>query len=478
MKAVKLSGLEPASVFGYFEKLCSIPHGSFNTKAISDYLVSFAKEHNLRYIQDKYNNVIMFKDASAGYEDHPPVILQGHMDMICVKEPDCTINMETDPLDVTHDGTYVFARGTSLGADDGAGVALILAVLEDDTLVHPPLEAIFTSDEEPGLLGVADIDVSMLKGRRMLNLDVLNENVFTAGCAGGARVTLEMPVEKIDCSQPCVRILLDDFHGGHSGAQIHLNYANAHKCMNALLQQLRQEMSLNLVSMGGGTAANAIPPRCEAVISTDGELARIQEICDAFVVQIKQNYSETEVTASVTVAEPAAQCYSAATTDKVISLLDTLPTGVISWSPDFENVPQTSLNLSHADTQEQFFVQFNVRSSINQERDALRDQLRNIAAEYGCKYNDSGIYSGWTYRKDSPLRETMRQLYMSRYEKSPTVAILHVGLECGVLSEKLPGLDCVSTGPNSPNVHSTQEKMEIASMNRFWHFLLDLLKAL
>ena len=209
MDAVKLAGLQPASVFGYFEKLCSIPHGSGNTKAISDYLVSFAREHGLRYIQDELNNVIIFGEGTCGYEDHAPVVIQGHMDMVCEKDADCPINMATDGLDVTHDGEFVFARGTTLGGDDGIAVAYGLALLADKTIPHPPLEVVITVDEETGMDGAVGIDLSEVKGRTLLNIDSEEEGIFTVSCAGGAKASISLPVQRRAVYGPCVRLTVE-----------------------------------------------------------------------------------------------------------------------------------------------------------------------------------------------------------------------------------------------------------------------------
>ena len=234
MNCKKLSGLEPQAVFTYFEKLCAIPHGSGNTKQISDYLVSFAKEHGIRYEQDSLNNVILFGEGTCGYETHDPVIIQGHMDMVCEKDADCPINMDTEGLDVTHDGTYVFAKGTTLGGDDGIAVAYALALLADSTIPHPPLEVIITVDEETGMDGAVGIELSSLKGRTMLNIDSEEEGIFTVSCAGGAKVTLSMPITRRAVYGPCVKLTVEGLQGGHSGVEIHKNRANAFGNLHAL----------------------------------------------------------------------------------------------------------------------------------------------------------------------------------------------------------------------------------------------------
>ena len=270
MSEKRLAGLQPGAVFEYFEELCAIPHGSHNTKAISDHIVAFAKEQGLRYIQDEANNVILFGEGTCGMEDHPPVILQGHMDMVCEKDADCTINMDTDGLDIGHDGSYVFARGTTLGGDDGIAIAYAMALLADKSIPHPPLEVIVTVDEEVGMLGANVIDVSMLKGKTLINLDSEDEGIFTVSCAGGARATLSLKVDRRTVYGPCVRLMVDGLRGGHSGAEIHKNRANANKVMGEFMSRITKLMPLCLTSFSGGSKDNAIPQSCQANVVAMG----------------------------------------------------------------------------------------------------------------------------------------------------------------------------------------------------------------
>ena len=244
MNSMNLAGLEPASVFYYFEQLCAIPHGSGNTKPISDYLVRFAQEQNLRYIQDELNNVILFQEGTCGMEDHEPVIIQGHMDMVCEKDADCPIDMQTQGLDIAHDGQYVFAKGTTLGGDDGIAIAYALALLADKSIAHPPLEVVITVDEETGMFGAAGIDLSMLKGRKLLNIDSEEEGIFTVSCAGGARGTIRMPAPRRAVYGPCVKLTVDGLQGGHSGVEIHKNRANANKVMGEFMSRIQNLMPL------------------------------------------------------------------------------------------------------------------------------------------------------------------------------------------------------------------------------------------
>ena len=480
MKANALAGLKPESVFRYFEEICAIPHGSRNTKAISDYLVRFAQDHGFRYIQDEMNNVILFGPGTCGLEDHAPVILQGHMDMVCEKDADCPIDMATEGLDVTHDGTCVYAKGTTLGGDDGIAVAYALALLEDATIPHPPLEIIITVDEEIGLLGANGIDLSMLKGRTLINLDSEDEGIFTVSCAGGCRATLSLPVERRAVYGPCIRLSVDGLQGGHSGAEIHKNRANANKVMGEFMSRIQKLMPLCLTSLSGGTKDNAIPRSCQATLVAMGTyLERINEIAETLQAEIREKYDEPDaLVQAFDVDALGGNSLSAESTAKVISLLCAIPNGVQAMSKDIDGLVQTSMNLGVIKLGDRFNVTSSVRSSVNAEKEELLQQLRKLCDFYEGTYSQVGEYPAWEYRKESPLRDTMVKVYTNLYGKEPLVLAIHAGLECGLLSEKLPGLDCVSIGPQMHDIHTSREKLEIASTERTWNFLLEVLKNL
>ena len=480
MDAIKLSGIEPRSVFGYFEKLCSIPHGSGNTKAISDYLVSFAAEHNLKYIQDELNNVILFAPGTCGYEDHPAVIIQGHMDMVCEKDADCPIDMETQGLDIAHDGQWVYANGTTLGGDNGIAVAYILALLADDSIPHPPIEAVITVDEETGMYGAAGIDLSMLKGRTLINADSEDEGIFTVSCAGGARGTISLPVTRRAVYGPCIKLTVDGLQGGHSGVEIHKNRANANKVMGTLLERVQKLMPLCLTKFSGGAKDNAIPRSCQVTLVAMGiHLERINEITETLQKEIREQFDEPDaIVRGDDVDALGGNALTTEDTAKVIALLQDVPNGVQCWSQDIEGLVQTSLNLGVAELSEELRLTFAVRSSVNQEKRVLLDQLKALAEKYDGTYSETGDYPAWEYRKDSRLRDVMVDTYRKMYEKEPQVVAIHAGLECGLLSEKLPGLDCVSIGPDMQDIHTSRERLNIASTERTWKFLLEVLKAL
>ena len=480
MDAVKLAGLEPADVFGYFEKLCSMPHGSRNTKMISDYLVSFAQAQGLRYIQDDLNNVILFGEGTCGYEDHPPVILQGHMDMVCEKDADCPIDMEKEGLDVTHDGSFVFAKGTTLGGDNGIAVAYALALLADRSIPHPPLEVVVTVDEEIGMEGAAGIDLSVLQGRTLLNLDSEDEGIFTVSCAGGARATVSLPVERRTVYGPCVRLTVEGLQGGHSGVEIHKNRANANKVMGEFLSRVQKLMPLCLTSFAGGTKDNAIPRSCQATLIALGmHIERINDVAAQLQKEIREQYDEPEaIVRGDDVDAFGGNALTTECTSKVIALLCSLPNGVQAWSRDIPGLVQTSLNLGVAKLGEDMKLTSSVRSSVNQEKNDLLTRLKELADFYEGSYSQMGEYPAWEYKADSKLREIMVSTYEKLHGTAPEVVAIHAGLECGLLSEKLPGLDCVSIGPQMHDIHTSRERLDIASTKRTWEFLLEVLKEL
>ena len=475
-----LSHLEPKSVFDYFERLCAVPHGSGNTKIISDLCVTMAKELGLRYRQEDCNNVIIWKDASPGYENAAPVILQGHMDMVCAQTEDCPKDMTREGLDLATDGRYVWAEKTSLGGDDCIAVAAAFAILADNSLSHPPLEVVITVDEEIGMLGADVIDLSELKGRTMINLDSEDEGIFTVSCAGGATATISLPAERKAVYGPCVRLSVDGLQGGHSGAEIHKNRANANKVMGEFMDRIQKLMPLCLTSLSGGTKDNAIPRSCQATLVAMGiQLERINAVAEELQAEIREKYDEPDaVIQAFDVDALGGNGLSTQATSKVIGLLCAAPNGVQARSKDIEGLVQTSLNMGITKLGERFNVTFSVRSSVNSEKEDLLEKLKGLAEFFEGNYSQSGEYPAWEFRKDSVLRDTMVRIYREMFGKEPQVLAIHAGLECGLLGEKLPGLDCVSIGPQMHDIHTSREKLDIASTERTWNFLLEVLKNL
>ena len=472
-----LTNLQPENVFRFFEEISAIPRGSRNTKAISDYLAAFAETRGLEHYQDALNNVIIIAPAAPGYENAEPVILQGHMDMVCEKAPDCAKDMEHEGLDLAVEGDCVYARGTTLGADDGIAVAMALAVLDDTALPRPRVEAVFTVDEEIGMGGAMGIDLSPLKGRRLINLDSEEEGIFTVGCAGGAGVCCTLPVRREAFDGTALDIAVTGLLGGHSGAEIDKGRANANMLMGRLLYALGKAADMRLVSVRGGLKDNAIPTASYAsVIVRDAETARA--VCAAMEAAFRNEYRTTDAGISVTVTRGVhGAALDKAATERAITLLCCAPNGIQAMSAEIPGLVQTSLNLGILTTdRDGVHATFSVRSSIDSQKRMLIDRLTCMTEALGGAVTVEGDYPGWEYAPVSPLRELMREVFVEQYGREPVIAAIHAGLECGLLISKLPGLDCVSVGPDIDEIHTFREKLHIASTQRTWALLTETLK--
>ena len=472
-----LDHLEPKSVFHYFEELCSMPHGSGNTKLVSDWLVSFARERSLEYYQDELNNVIIIKEATPGYEDAEPVILQGHMDMVCEQAPDCTKDMAAEGLDLAVEGDTVLARGTTLGGDDGIAVAIMLAALDDAELAHPRMECIFTVDEETGMDGAMGLDVSMLKGRRLLNLDSEVEGIFTVSCAGGNMTTCTLPISRTDFDGTVLTVTVSGLLGGHSGAEIHKERANANMVMGRVLCAMSGRTEMRLISVDGGLKDNAIPVSAVAVVSVsdpDSAMALVEEMDAALRVE----YCVTDPGIRVNAEESGKGVpMDRASTEKIICLLTCAPNGIQAMSADIQGLVQTSLNLGILATgYTEVEASFCVRSSVESQKEMLVDRLNCLVGQLGGHISVAGDYPGWQYRQESPLRDLLTEVFTEQYGHAPRVEAIHAGLECGLFCGKLPGLDCVSVGPDLDEIHTFRERLHIASTQRLWAMVTEALR--
>jgi dipeptidase D len=479
-----LSELEPKNVFKFFEDITKIPHGSGNVDRISDYLVQFAKERQLFYIQDELKNVIIVKEAVEGYENEPAVILQGHMDMVTVHKPDYDIDMKTEGLKVMTDGDNIYAEGTSLGGDDGIALAYALAVLDSDSLKHPRIEAVFTVDEEVGMDGAREIDLSMLKGHRMINLDSEEEGIFLTSCAGGARVKPFIPMQTTEISGISYEFEIGCLKGGHSGEEIDKERANSNCLFGRILRRLTDKIKVGVVSVNGGLADNAIPRETRAVVAVETEdSAAFAGIVDSVTAQITVELASKDAGFYVHVREcqkGRIKCASFEDTKKIAAFLFTAPCGVQAMSLDITGLVETSLNLGIlkydvCDSDSCAKAEFSVRSSIESAKANLIDKLVCLTEMCGGRTEVSGDYPGWKYRTDSPLREKMVSLYKKMYDKEPRVEAIHAGLECGLLGSKIDDLDCVSIGPDMKDIHTTEETLSISSTRRVWEYLTVLL---
>ena len=474
-----LEHLKPERVFYYFEKMCEIPHGSGNTKQISDFCVNFAKEQGLEYYQDADNNVIIVKEASAGYEAAEPVILQGHLDMVCEKTADCPKDMEKEGLDIYVDGDFVRAKDTTLGGDNGISVAMAMAILEDKTLSHPRVEAVFTVDEEIGLLGAGSIDVSPLKGKTMINIDSEDEGIFTVSCAGGNSTICRLPINTKEYEGVVYTLEITGCKGGHSGVEIDKGRCNPNVLMGRLLQDIQRGASLQIVSVDGGLKDNAIPVQSKAVIVCDQEIV-LKASVEQMQVVFANEYAGTDPDIQITLTRDEnikVNVMDEVSTQKVICLLICMPNGVQKMSMDIAGLVQTSLNIGIVETHEDYFrMSFCVRSSVDSEREMLNRRIGTMITQLGGTMEIEGAYPGWEYKKDSRLRDLMVDVFKDQYGKEPTVEAIHAGLECGMFAGKIPGLDCVSIGPNLDQIHTVRENMSISSVQRVYEFVLEVLK--
>lgn len=476
-----LSNLEPKEVFRYFEEICSIPHPSYQEGKISDYCVDFAKKHNLEYYQDRLKNIIIMKQATEGYENEEPFILQGHLDMVCEKEPLCDIDFSKDGIKLVVDGDYITADGTTLGGDDGIAVAYALAILASDTIPHPKLEVIFTVSEEVGMEGASGIDVSMLEGRRLLNLDSEEEGILLAGCAGGAGAECRLPVNRVPAAGSVLEITAAGLAGGHSGTEINKGRANANTLMGRVLIELSKHLEYHMASFAGGNKDNAIPRECTASLClAERDIGVAEQLLEKIQKDISNEYAVTDkkiqLTAERKIQLPA-DMLDAASTRKAVLFVNALPDGVQAMSADVGGLVETSLNMGVlALGRDALTLRFAVRSSVGSAKDALLAKLTYITQEIGGSIEISGDYPAWEYKRDSALRDKMTRIYKNLYGKEPVIEAIHAGLECGLLLDKLPGLDCISIGPDMESVHTTEEKLSIPSTKRVWEYLLEVLK--
>ena len=476
-----LENLEPKKVFHYFEEICSIPHGSRNTKQISDYLVDFAKAHGLTYYQDELNNVVIIKEASKGYENAEPVIIQGHMDMVCEKEKGCDIDFEKEGLRLYVESDFVKAKDTTLGGDDGIAVAYALAILDSDELAHPRLEVVITVDEEIGMLGAIDIDLSMLKGHTMLNLDSDEEGHFLTSCAGGMSMITELPVKRVSQSGLKMLLTVTGLEGGHSGSEIHKEHGNANILMGRLLKQIMDITPFGIISMDGGLKDNAIPRECNCEILLPEESAdAVMQVAETLDQAFKNEFCVSDVKVEVLckkeeVCETKMLDYTSV--HKVIFYLRTVPNGVQHMSMMMPGLVETSLNLGILNLKDDMFETVtSVRSSVSTRKEDLKDQVTQLVEMLGGEVTIEGDYPAWEYQPNSKMRDTIAEIYRELFGKEAIFEAIHAGLECGLFSEKIPNLDCISFGPMNYDIHTPKERLSISSTERMWKLIVEYLK--
>lgn len=478
-----LEQLDYKGIFKYFSDISKIPRGSGNEKEISDYLVSFAKELKLEHYQDEANNVIMIKEATPGYENEPAIILQGHMDMVCEKKKDHTHDFLKDGISLIVEGDYLHADGTTLGADDGIAVAYIMAMMADKTLEHPRLEAIITTDEEVGMHGAKALDLSKLKGKYMINIDSEEEGYLLCSCAGGLTGTSTLPVKRVSAFGKKVKISIGGLLGGHSGIDIVHNRANATKLLGRLLFDLRERVSFGLIHMQGGFKDNVIPREayCELLITAENSnelqnaYQELSRVATELLITYQNELSASEPEMNYQIEDMGDDTFdvmNSASFEKMLFLLVNMPNGVQVMSSHIEGLVESSLNMgifrTEADKVE-FFT--SIRSSLSSYKYHLSNKLNYMTAFLGGEYVVRWEYPAWEFKKNSVLRDHCQKWYNKLYGKDMKVEAIHAGLECGLISEKMPGLDIVSIGPDMSNVHTIEEKLSISSAIRVYQFL-------
>lgn len=480
-----LSELEPNKVFHFFEEISAIPRGSRNTQAVSDYLVQFAEDRDLEYKQDSKGNVIIFVPATDGYEGADTIMLQGHMDMVCEKTASSKHDFSKDPLDINIIDDYIFARGTTLGADDGIAIAMSLAIVDSKYVAHPPLELVFTVDEEVGMSGAKELDTSCLKAKTLINLDSEEEGVLLTSSAGGLIGKMSVPVKYQKKTGKNYKIIISGFTGGHSGKEIDKYRGNANIIMGRLLHFLGTKVGFDIISLSGGLMHTAIPrdADCSVLISNE-DAPSFEGLIQEFERTIKNEYRANEHNISIycnDMGELEEKVLKKKTQERLIFLLNTVPDGVQKMSQEEATVGlvQTSLNIGIMRLDEtRFYLEGTIRSSITSEKYALSDKLRYLSETIGGSYEEDGDYPAWEFNENSKIVTMARKIFKKLFGKEPQITGMHAGLECGIFYSKMKDLDIVSIGPDILDIHTPSERLSISSTLRTWNYLITILRSM
>ena len=473
-----IKGREPKRAFEIFEDLCTIPHGSGNEKGIADYIEKFATERGLFILRDSTGNVFLRKNATEGYENTAPIMLQGHMDMVCEKNSDSTHDFLRDGLTLKVIDGMLWADGTTLGADNGIAVAMMLALLETDE--HPTLECLFTVEEETGLAGAKGFDCSPVTAKKMINLDSEEDWQITAGCAGGCRTEVDFKynAKKIPEGYTSVDVSVTGLSGGHSGAEIHCGKTNAIIAMGRLLGAAYEKQSFNIISITCNGKDNAIARECFATVAThDAKLFEAAVIAEGERIRPELSADDEGFKVSVNKRASADKMLDDKTTEKLISLLVTVKTGVLKKSNQIRGLVEYSRNVGVVETDgEKIKLTFSSRSSIEAQLDLSCREMNMLCKALGAECHHYARYPGWEYAPVSPLRDAYASAFKKLYGKELTVGVIHAGLECGILSSKMSGMDIISIGPNMHDIHSPDEHLDLDSCERVWNALLETIK--
>ena len=478
---MRISELEPTSVFGYFEELTKIPRGSGDMEKVSSYCVEFAKKHGLFCVRDEHNNVIIKKPASKGYEQKEPIILQGHLDMVCQKDAGVDIDFLKDGMDAFVDGDYISARGTTLGADNGIAVAMVLSILADNSISHPPIEAVFTTDEEIGMIGASGLSMEHLSGKRMINLDSEDPSVVTVSCAGGSDFKIRVPLAFQTVQKSGITISIKGLLGGHSGVEINKGRVNANLLLGRVLNHLRKSISFDIIGLNGGDKGNAIPNSAEAFIAAE-DVGAVKKELSAYSEILSKELSSREPSFSLEFEKIAGDTFEVISDENketLISMLVCAPSGVLTMSAEIENLVETSLNLGVLKMERrEVTLLFALRSNKESALLALSENLTAFSKLFPCTYEAGGFYPPWEYNENSKLQVLYQEKYKEKFGVTPETYAIHAGLECGVFASKIKGFDCISVGPEMHDIHTTNERLSISSSKALYELILEILKHL
>ncbi len=482
---MSLSGFEPKELWKHFEKFLSIPHCSGNETQIGEYLMSYAKGHNMEAERDETGNVVVRVPATPGHEKAPTIVLQGHLDMVGEKNSDVQHDFMKDPIQVEIDGEWLTAKGTTLGADNGIGLAAALASAEAEGVVHGPLEILATVDEEVGLTGAGKLKPGFVKGKTMLNLDSEELGAVYIGCAGGGDSTITLPFGKTDAPAGTKSFLLKvaGLRGGHSGIDIIEQRGNAIKILARLLHRIVGSQPCHIVALTGGNKRNAIPREAWAdLMILDTAVDEVAELISVEVDKIKEELGGREAALTATL-EPSDEIHAEVLDDpsqrKVLDLLLAIPHGVEAMNYDIEGLVETSNNLATVSTGgAEIVIGTSTRSSIVSALQALRDRIAAAARLAGAGIEENDPYPGWKPNLDSEILKLIKKVHEKVFGKAPEMKAIHAGLECGIIGEKYPGMDMVSFGPWIEHPHSPEERVNIPSVESFWKLLKAVLEEL
>ena len=468
-----VNGYEPKRVFEIFEDICAIPHGSGNESGVADYIAAFAEKNGLFCLRDEVGNVFLRKNATVGYENVPALMLQGHMDMVCEKNADVVHDFERDALKLKVVDGFLWADGTTLGADNGIAVAMMLALLE--TNEHPTLECLFTVEEETGLSGAQGFDCSPVTAKRMINLDSEEEWQITAGCAGGSRTEIDVAAQRVAIPDgfEVVSVSVTGLSGGHSGAEIHLGKTNAIIAMGRLLGVAMQSANVRICSINGGGKDNAIARECFATVATDNAEA-VKSAIIRESVRMSRELCAADKDFSVGLNKTcASDCLDKDASDRTVYLLNVVKTGVLGMSNHIKGLVEYSRNAGIIKTTDKgVTIILSSRSSVEAQLDLSARELDMLCALSNVECHHYSRYPGWEFEPASDLRESWSDAYCELYGERPQVGVIHAGLECGILSSKLPGMDIISVGPNMHDIHSPNEHLDLASTAKVWQAVL------